>query len=284
MQLHPVTVRELIAKIPLENGLFVAGGQALNFWAEHYSSCEELSAYRPYMSKDMDFFGRFDAAERFAKAVGGKVLASDRNSPIQFVEAVVEAKINGQVVKVDFLNHVLGVESKDLVKFAVDLMLPVKSEDGSAELPLPIMHPLHVLQSRIANVLRLEPPVHSEAFSAASTRRRQANAAPIVLREYVSERLETGEVRGAQGTLRQLAFWLGSQEDGRRALEATVNDPLHVLMTFADDSRLDCRWRQHNLAPMITNLLSGREKRKRPEASLATALTIQSEGLNFRGS
>lgn len=274
MQLHPDTVRELVTKIPLEDGLFVAGGQALNFWAEHYSACDQLASYRPYSSKDFDFFGRYDAAERFAKAVRGKVLKRNSNSPVQFVEAVVEAEINGQTVTVDFLNHVLGTEPKELVKYAVDLLVPVAAGSEVGQLALPIMHPLHVLQSRVSNVLRLEPPPSSDLASETRSRRRQANAAPIILREYVEERLSMGEPRGAQGTLRQLAYWLGSHPDGKRATEATVNDPLEILTAFAGDERLDARWREHNLASMIGNLNRRRENPARGIIAVGTSQRI----------
>lgn len=46
----------------------------MNLWAEFYSAAEELHAYRSYTSKDIDYFGQREAAQKLAVALGGKVL------------------------------------------------------------------------------------------------------------------------------------------------------------------------------------------------------------------
>jgi hypothetical protein len=57
----------------LEDCAFLVGGQALNIWAERYSHCTELAEYGPFTSKDIDYFGYQQAAQKLAKAIGGKM-------------------------------------------------------------------------------------------------------------------------------------------------------------------------------------------------------------------
>lgn len=198
--------------------------------------------------------------------------AVQSDSPVQFVEAVVEAEVSGQTVTIDFLNHVLGTDPSEIRKHAVDILVPVAAAEGGTEIPIPVMHPLHVLQSRIANVVRLERPDCGGSPPSDRPRLRQANAAPIILREYVNERLDQEMHREATGTLRRLAFWIGSDEMGRQAHSIVETDPLAVLSSFSQDLRLDARWRDKTLAPLIGNL--NRQRTSRASQAAATAAKL----------
>lgn len=252
---------ELLAALPDGEDLLIVGGQALNFWAERFPDCTDLEAHQPYASKDMDVFGKVAAARRFAKSIGGKVLERDPNNPVAFVEAVVALDERDRQTSIDFLNYVLGTKPADVVKHAVEFEVPVPEADRQghgrpAVIRFRVMHPLHVLQSRIANVEKLEvgAPPHSSTSTATPQRprRRQANAAPIILREYVEDRLREADRKEAQGTLLKLAYWL--RHEGARSHLSTDNDPLRILKDFEADVRLDERWLQFNLAPAITGV------------------------------
>lgn len=252
---------ELLAALPDGEDLLIVGGQALNFWAERFPDCTDLEAHQPYASKDMDVFGKVAAARRFAKSIGGKVLERDPNNPVAFVEAVVALDEGDRQTSIDFLNYVLGTKPADVIKHAVEFEVPVPEDDRQGDgrpdvIRFRVMHPLHVLQSRIANVEKLEAgaPPHSSTSNATPPRprRRQANAAPIILREYVEDRLREGDRKEAQGTLLQLAYWL--RHEGARSHLSTDNDPLRILRDFEADVRLDERWLRFNLAPAVAGV------------------------------
>lgn len=80
--------------------------------------------------------------------------------------------------------------------------------------------------------------------------RRQLEAAPIVLREYVNEMLDAGRERDAIGTLQALFHYLRSDPTGRKAHTIMNNDPAAIFDWFAEDPRIEWRYREHNLATM----------------------------------
>lgn len=212
----------------------------------------QLSAYGPYTSKDLDYFGHIRAAEKLAQAIGGTVRRPgfDHATP---QTAVVSATIEGYEVEIDFLNSVLGVRDDALIRSVVDLKFAVRTADGPGELVIPVMHPLHCLQSRVANVIGLG--------RRDDTSRRQLNAAPIVLREYLDETLAAGATREVTKSLRILFDYLRQDIGGRDAHLHMKNDPLEVLRAFMNDERLDPRWRNLTLTPMTTRIERAREVR-----------------------
>jgi hypothetical protein len=160
--------------------------------------------------------------------------------------AIVEAEIQGETIEIDFLSHVLGVNADVLQRSAVELILKVRTAAGDGTLAVPIMHPLHVLQSRVANVLELKRTTDLAT--------RQLNASPIVLREYVGHMLDLGSNREATATLEQLFEYLRSHLNGRRAHKVMANDPATILDHFAQDVRIDDRYRALTLDNMREQL------------------------------
>lgn len=225
----------------LSDRAFIIGGQALNLWAERYSHVQALAEYGPYTSKDLDYFGHREAAEKLAEALGGTVAipTGDDHTP---QTAVVRATIHGKQVEIDFLYHVKGVKSDSLQKQAVQLVLTVRIAAGTGELYLPIMHPLHCMQSRLANVVELG--------RTSDLARRQLEASAVVLGEYLSERLDDGGQKHVTGVLQSLHHYLLTDPTGRKAHQHMSNDPAAILDRFADDERLDERWRRFNLTSM----------------------------------
>ena len=108
------------------------------------------------------------------------------------------------------------------------------------------MHPLHCLQSRVANIFDLGRND--------GTSRRQLAAAPIVLREYIAQSLADGEKREAIDILQALFEYLRSDINGRKAHRILNYDPINILRHFRSDERLDARWREKSLAGMIAQL------------------------------
>lgn len=226
------------------------GGQALNIWAErYYENSDELAYYGPYTSKDLDYFGQAAAAEKLAGLIGGKVLVpqSDDHTP---ESARVEATIDGHLVEVDFLTHVKGVPDDRLQQSAADLIFQVKTPEGLGELKVPIMHPFHCLTSRVANVIEL----HRRD----DTAKRQLEAAPLVLREYINEMLASNRHSDATNTLQALFQYLRSDPNGRKAHTVMENDPAAIFNWFADDERINQRYREYNVATMRRQIANRR--------------------------
>ena len=240
---------DLASILQLSDKAFIVGGQALNLWAERYSCVAELADYGPYTSKDLDYFGQRQAAEKLANALNGTLLIphGDDHTP---QTAIVKATIGEQEVEIDFLWHVKGVDTASLEKQAVEIRMIVRAGSKSGELRLPIMHPLHCMQSRLANVVAL----HRDTDLA----HRQLEASPIVLREYLAEMLAIDAHRHVISVLQSLHDYLLTDPIGRKAHKVMKNDPADIFAYFQGDVRLDERWREKSLAAMRKRILSKR--------------------------
>ena len=161
------------------------------------------------------------------------------------------ATLEGQPVEIDFIGHVKGVDDDMLTRQAVELRMTVRLPQGrTGELVVPIMHPLHCLQSRLANVADLE---RKDQLA-----RNQLEASPIVLRAYLDELLGEGKHKHVTGVLQSLHDYLKRDVTGRKAHLHMANDPAAILDAFRDDERLDRRWREKTLASMVRAIQSKR--------------------------
>ena len=159
------------------------------------------------------------------------------------------ATIDGTDVEIDFLWDVAGVKANALERDAVELIVPVCGGEQD-ELAIPLMHPLHCLQSRVANVVKLG---RSDDVAL-----RQLAAAPIVLQAYVDEMLRVGDFREATTTLQRLFDYLRSDIEARSCPNLPMRDPVTVLQAFQRDRRLDWRFRWFNLRSMRRKLAAKR--------------------------
>lgn len=263
-------IEEIIRQASPGGRAFLVGGQALNFWAERYAErAPELRNYGPYSTKDVDFFGTAQAARKLAGLLGGKVRvpSGDDHSP---QSAVVEAKVLGHDVSIDFLWNIKGPPSDQLERQMVAVNYPIHVSGGAlSHVPISVMHPLHCLQSRAANVIDLG---RRDAVS-----RRQLDAAPIVLREYISEALgpqqapDPKRARVALSVMNSLAHYLTSDIWGAKVHRFTENNPLEVLRAFRHDPRLDERNRETQVQRMIDNVTARQARDQHLAAQAAMA-------------
>lgn len=236
----------------LGDGAFIVGGQASNFWAERYAPrAPELSQYRPFTSIDIDYHGHQDVARKLAEKLKGRVEIPDIGDATPN-SAVVTAEINGKQITIDFIHSVLGVQPRDLR--VTELVVPARTADRDVALTIPVMHPIACLMSRVANIL-----------SPATARRdgvamRQVQAAPIVVREFISEALKDGDIDEAHSCLQRLYVYLRSNQYGRRAHVDVPIDVLDVIRYFADDNRLDARYRENNIQSILRRIEARRAK------------------------
>jgi hypothetical protein len=153
--------------------------------------------------------------------------------------AVVKVTIDGHEILIDFLSHVLGIQDAKLKKSAINLLVQVRTPAGDEQLKIPIMHPLHCFQSRVANIIYLQ--------RRDDTAKRQLEASPIILREFISEMLANGQIDHATETLQHLHKYLLADIYGKKAHGVMKNDPLKTLQYFLQDKRIDKRFREMTL-------------------------------------
>jgi hypothetical protein len=207
-RLTPEAVQALLARLrPAHDEIVLIGGQALGLWVERYATgCKELAEAAPLTSKDIDFLGGAAQVEVCAKLVGGTYQLfgpSDRT-----VATGVITTPDG--VEIDLVHTPRGVAPDELALRAV----PLQS--------LRVMHPIHILMSRAANVVHI--PRRDEHSL------KQLRAAVVVVREFVRERLLQTGVRTAL-RLNEWAFDVAVSDDGLRAWHEHKIDLFGAVLT-----------------------------------------------------
>ena len=189
--LSPEVVRALLVQLqPARDAIVLIGGQALNLWAERYASeAIELAREAPFTSKDIDFYGTAEAVERCARLLGGthELFGVHDRSEAAGVVTTPEG------IAIDLVRTPRGVHPDELTQRAVPL------------LSTRVMHPIHVLVSRAANV------VHLSRTDATSLK--QLRAAIVVVREFTREALRQLGPRAAH-RLNAWAFEVAKSDDG----------------------------------------------------------------------
>ena len=131
------------------NAVILIGGQAISFWGRYYDIAEPLTD-SPALTQDLDFKGGKTQARSLANSIGASIKLAGfddatPNTALLIWEPSRTAKTAPRRLMIDFLSGALGVPDKEINKLAV----PVQIED----LPvIRVMHPLHCMQSRFANL------------------------------------------------------------------------------------------------------------------------------------
>jgi hypothetical protein len=93
--------------------------------------------------------------------------------------------------------------------------------------------------------------------------RTQAEAAVPIVRRFIDDALnDAGGWRDAHDCFRQLYWYLRSDEYVKVADVELGIDPLTILQAFADDPRVDERYREMQINKMITNIERRRAGRR----------------------
>jgi hypothetical protein len=264
VQLSTEIVVSVASILTLEDGVFFVGGQALNLWAERYAaSVPALSEFGPYTSKDIDYFGHREAAQKLADALNGEVSFPSIDHAATPSTAMVRATIGGQSVLIDFINGVLGIRRTErLQRDVVELEVPMHRADGSEHrtLLIPVMHPVHCLMSRIANVLSPATRRNDEVAL------RQLRASPLVVKAYIIEALDAGDDREATDCLQTIHIYLKADKFGRDAHKHICFDPLGIIRDVANHPGFDSRYRELTIANMIREIEQRRARREHDRA------------------
>jgi hypothetical protein len=132
--------------------LVLVGGQALETWGILLNVLAPTGNQHP-LTEDTDWLGSVKDAEWLASLLGNEQSVelncpsmddSTPNTAVMFLQ-----RPDGRVLLMDFLRCVTGLNEKDIKTLAVTLDVP--HADGS-KVRLQVLHPLHCLASRMANL------------------------------------------------------------------------------------------------------------------------------------
>ena len=192
-----------------DDDIILVGGQAVAFWASRLErEYPELHEFALLASKDLDFLGRAAAVEEAADRIGAKV----RYPPPEQVNtpefAVVTGKWNGKNLRIDFLGSLIRLSNIDVRKDAVAIT------HRSSGVSIRVMHPLHVFESRLANVVG--PPGRKDLLALD-----QLRAAGQVAFAYIEEAARQGTPSSARNATRLLMRYadVASSDDSFRVQE-----------------------------------------------------------------
>lgn len=149
--------------------IVLVGGQALNHWCRQFEDAPELEG-KVFTSKDVDFQGTasdmYEAAERLH---GEPVRAA--KGPTTFLGYVQFQPDDGEgAAKVDFLSAPEGLAASDVYDGSIEIDID--------DIHLRVMHPVHCLASRVANVMTI-PNKYDNDHGVS-----QLRAAIVCVREY----------------------------------------------------------------------------------------------------
>jgi hypothetical protein len=137
----------------LADELVLVGGQAVNFWAARYEDrLPEVAHDKDLPTKDIDFCGRREVVTLCARRLGGRAfLPGPEDIITPNTGKVVFVDDEGVQQRVDFLAAPFGLEEAEVRRLAV----PFDVEGPTGELAFHVMHPVHCLESRVANTITL---------------------------------------------------------------------------------------------------------------------------------
>lgn len=147
----PETVQKLLDAAGPD--LVLVGGQALAFWVSHYGVNLRDSAV-PAISNDVDFLSRSaadrESVRRFASAIQGQAIYPNKSALTALVGQAVLNVSDDEYINVDVVFKVIGLRGETVRKRAV------KNAAAGDRQAYFVMHPLDVLQSRLANLYQLQ--------------------------------------------------------------------------------------------------------------------------------
>lgn len=132
--------------------LILVGGQALETWGVLLDVLAPTGDRHP-LTEDTDWLGSADDAAWLAQLLGAqqtvelKRATLDDNTPNTAVLLLETG--DGRILLMDFLHSITGLAERDIKALAVPIDIPHK--DGHV-VTLRVLHPLHCLASRMANL------------------------------------------------------------------------------------------------------------------------------------
>jgi hypothetical protein len=222
-------ILELAASEPPD--VVLIGGQALNYWADRYSSeSQYLRETAPFTSGDVDFLRGLPTAQRIARLLPGRLHTKDVYDIGVTIATVTYRDESGDDRLIHFLGEMHGMDVNDVVRTSLRL-------DGY----LRILHPVLCLESRLSNVLDLTAYRTEHA-------RKQAAAAIEVARAYVNETLSSGDIRGALDANERIFAY------AKRRAAACAREGFDPFAAVMADDRLPEAFRNIRYPQMVSQM------------------------------
>lgn len=249
-------ILRLLEPLSVARSIVLVGGQAVALWTHFLRErSQEIAAFAPLASKDIDFEGSARSVRQAADLLAARMrLASiDDHTPNTGIVLFLDA--DGVEREIDFIDQPLGLRARDIRDTAVKMIVP--SDEAGHEVPVWVMHPERCMESRIYNakVLGKTDPLAM----------RQLRASIACAREwsrYLLDEDPSGE--GARAVLRinERVFRKCMRDSRFRAAEIELSvDPFDAVL--AEHQVLPARFRETRYPQMRRQLEHRRAPRRR---------------------
>lgn len=227
---------------PVAQNIVLIGGQAVLFWTSRYlDRVEELRQNAPYSTKDLDFCGTAADAQACAERLGARCreYAPKDRSPCSAIVQLGDLQI-------DFLRVPYGISSAQQL-----FDRSVRYAYGR------VMHPMHLLESRVANVAGL--PDHQTERG-----EKQLRGAILCMRELLIDTLDQSahEPRAIRSAL-QLMERIFKLAESVSGIAVCVRHKLDVLDAVVLDQRLPRAFLDQRLPQAQAKVLALRTQHER---------------------
>lgn len=217
------------------------GGQSVAILARRYED-KFPRKVDPITSADVDFLGTASAAKivasRFKEA---KVYLPTPFDDATTSSALISAVVGEHLIKIDFMSHIIWVDSGAAEGRFLTLSGKL-SETGEAVRVL-CLHPLDCLKNCLGNinVLRRED----------GQSLRSAEASLLILDAFIDELISLGLLKDAQKCFQELEYIIRDKCAGHASYMRFKIDPSFILEKYANDQRLDGRYRAKTMSGQL---------------------------------
>jgi hypothetical protein len=164
----------------------VIGGQAVNLWSEHYAERSNLppSKWRrlePFSSGDLDCLGDSMDARDAGDALGveAELYSPFSRTPVPNSGSLMVPLEYGDLL-IHFIHTPYGANPDEVRRTALALSI-------GKEKPLPVMHPMLCLETKIASLYGLDQRSRQDL--------KHVHLSCLIFHEFIRERLEMGAVK-----------------------------------------------------------------------------------------
>jgi hypothetical protein len=224
-------------------GAILIGGQSVAVWGRRYrAKYEAIRKFDPLTSADVDFHA--DGTK--AQIIASRLQEATIYFPKPFDDATpnsakIAATIGTHRIVIDFMSQIVWVKNKNIEDRY--LTLAGAHPDTGEELRFLCLHPLDCLANRLGNINVLRRN-DEQAL-------RSAGAAIVILDAFIDELLEIGWTKEAQDNLVELEFIIKNKCAKHPSFTTYGLNPTYILGKYAEDERLDIRFRERTLSGVI---------------------------------
>ena len=195
-------------------GAVLIGGQALNLWCERYAKrVDALRESAPFTSKDVDAQGDRRALDACAWKLNASAVYPDHEDTTN--SGYVAVTLGGKTIELQFLVHPFGLTQREADDTAIHIEV--------ADFTLRVLHPVLVMESRIANVMGLH---RTDAHSLG-----QARASIHCAREFMCDLVNDGHIDDALA-LAERVFRYARKSRPKRAFTEHGLDAFSVVQPY----------------------------------------------------